>query len=208
MRQENPPVGEVELEKRLLNRADALRRRLEMRIPARLQPEVSADDILQEVWVAAFRDISALIGQRPDAFDRWLVRVAERKLLGAIRRTRALKRGGYKRALRDAIGRLSSLSTLWDRVASPGRTPSRTVAAKEAVDAVQIALSTLPEQDRRAIRLRYLEGRSLAETATAMAKSPAAVNSLLFRGRRRLRRCLGHAAKFFSDAKDSRDPIQ
>ena len=89
MRQQIPPVDEVELEKRLLNRADVLRRRLEMGIPARLQPEVSADDILQEVWVAAFREIPALIGQRPDAFDRWLVRVAERKLLGAIRRTRA-----------------------------------------------------------------------------------------------------------------------
>jgi hypothetical protein len=51
-------------------------------------------------------------------------------------------------------------------------------------------LRRLPRDQRRAIQLHHLEGRSLAEVAHTMRRSKQAVVGLLFRGLRRLRRLL------------------
>ncbi len=45
----------------------------------------------------------------------------------------------------------------------------------------------LPDDQREAIRLRYLSGRSLEETAAAMQRSPGAVRGLVQRAKQALR---------------------
>ncbi|MHC4090114.1 MAG: RNA polymerase sigma factor [Planctomycetota bacterium] len=208
MIQHSASRNEVELDRHLLHNADRLRRYLTPKIPPGLRGQVSADDVLQDVWLAAFKGVADFQAQGQDCFDRWLTRLAQRKLTDACRRARSSKRGGKAATLRNADGRLSSFGALWDRVTSPERTPSRAVSAKEAAQAVLAALGTLPQPHRRAMRLCYIEGRSIAETARAMAKTPAAVNSLLFRGRRHLRKRLGRAGKYFSDSGETDGPVQ
>ena len=163
---------------------------------------MSADDILQETWIAAFRHVGSFRANRPDAFDRWITVIAERKLIDACKGARRLKRGSTQRAAQPKPHQTTSWMDLFSYVASQERTPSRVMSAKEAQCAVQVALSSLPEDRRRAVWMRHIEGRSVAETAEAMKKTPAAVTSLVFNGLRQLGRQLGQAAKFFSDAPD------
>jgi hypothetical protein len=66
--------------------------------------------------------------------------------------------------------------------------------------ALQAAIEELPAQQRDALVLRELGGLSYAELATALAVSGPAVESLLFRARRRLRRRLRAAFAAVSGA--------
>ena len=52
------------------------------------------------------------------------------------------------------------------------------------------ALNQLPEAQRDAVELHHLQGCSLAETADALDRTPAAVVGLLRRGMKRLRELL------------------
>jgi DNA-directed RNA polymerase specialized sigma24 family protein len=45
---------------------------------------------------------------------------------------------------------------------------------------------------------RYVEGKSLAETATAMRRSPAAVRGLVDRAKQSLRKALGRSSRWFA----------
>ena len=193
-------LTEAELQELLLTRANRLHRQAARKIPPRFKSVISAEDILQEVSIAAFRGLPSFRADRPDAFDRWMTTLVERKVVDACRAARTLKRGGGRPTVKNRRSRASSLADLFDRVASSGRTPSREVSAKEAVHAVQIALGSLPGDRRRAIWMRHIEGLSRAEIAKAMHKTDAAVNSLLFNGLRQMRRRLGQATAFFSNA--------
>jgi RNA polymerase sigma-70 factor (ECF subfamily) len=61
----------------------------------------------------------------------------------------------------------------------------------EAALALLDALHSLPETQAEAIRLRYLEGLTLAEIVDRMDKSETAVAGLLKRGLAKLRTTLG-----------------
>jgi RNA polymerase sigma factor (sigma-70 family) len=191
------------LQAELLARAETLRRYIQGKIPARFRAVIPAEDVLQEVWIAALRSFSRFRPGRPDALDRWLMGITNHKLLDALKAAGRLKRGGGAPLAHGAGNRRTSLADLFARVASPGKTPSRDVAAHEAAHAVQIALSRLPDDRRRAIQLRYLEERPRSEIAREMGRSAAAVNSLLFNGLRELRAGIGDIARFFSDARSS-----
>jgi RNA polymerase sigma-70 factor (ECF subfamily) len=54
------------------------------------------------------------------------------------------------------------------------------------------ALAELPEAQREAVVLRHWHGRTLAETATHMNRTPASVVGLLQRGLKALRERLAH----------------
>ena len=53
---------------------------------------------------------------------------------------------------------------------------------------------------RRAISMRYVEGLSVQEIAVVLGKTKSAIHRLLFHGLRQMRKCLGWAGRFFSDA--------
>ncbi|MBU0718204.1 MAG: sigma-70 family RNA polymerase sigma factor [Planctomycetes bacterium] len=195
----NSAIDEVELKPLLMERAEQLHQRVRRRIPVRLQSTISPDDILQEVWIAAFRGVGSLRNTGPDSVDRWLSKIVQRRLLDAIRDARRIKRGGQDRFEQAGPRQTTSYVDLFTRVAGNQRTPSSEVATREAVHAVQIALGTLPPDYREAITLHHLDGCSCQELAEVMQKSHPAVHSLLYRGLRMLRQHLGTAGRFFSD---------
>ena len=189
----------------LMQRAEGLRSILARKIPKRFRALIAVEDILQDVWIAAFRARTDFRPTDPGAFDRWLMVLTSRRLADALRTVGAMKRGGLQHILREGEYRRTSLADVFGRFASPDRTPSREVSAREAAHAVQIALSCLPEPRRRAVHMRYIEGRSRAEIARRMHKTDSAVNSLLYHGLRDLRERLGDACQFLSDGGSSAD---
>jgi len=189
----------------LLGRVGQLRRYIGSKIPPRLCPIISPDDILQEAWIAAYRMFPRGELDGPNVLDRWLRTVVNRKLIDAIRTARRLKRGGDRELVRDVGVSLTSFSGLFERLQSPHRTPSTELHAIETGHAVLISLNGLNAARKQAIRMRFIEGLSRKEIAHRMGRSEAAVSSLQFHGLRQLRRMLGDAAKYFSDARSS-DP--
>lgn len=199
-------IEERTLWRTLLAGAPRLRQYLAAKIPVRLQGAISAEDLLQEVWLSAFQGLGGFRQDGPDALDRWLTCIAHRKLLKAIKAAQRVKRGGRHVILQGNGNRVSSMLDLFVRVAAPGRTPSSEAAVAEAADAVQIALASLPEARRRAVWMRHIEGRPCAEIAEAMGKTKPAVNSLLFHGLQQLRDQLGDPSRFLSDVPTSEEP--
>jgi RNA polymerase sigma-70 factor (ECF subfamily) len=198
-RQRSLPKNAGLVQSQFMEQADRLHAFVQKRIPKRLQGVLAADDVLQEVWLSAFRAHPHFKDDSPDALDRWLTRIAERKLVDSIRRARRRKRGGADRFQPQDEWRRSSFVDLFVRLSSDGRSPSSESAAKEAVRAVQVALRTLPDSCRETVTMCHIEGRTRAEIAHITGRTPAAVNSLLYRGLRMLRDRLKPGERFFSD---------
>jgi RNA polymerase sigma-70 factor (ECF subfamily) len=121
------------------------------------------DDLVQEVFTAAFRRLASL--RRPEAFCGWLA---------AIARNRA---ADHQRQARDEVELPRHL---------PGGTPVDPEAA-EALDAVR----SLPGAYRETLLMRLVEGMSGAEIAERTGLTPASVRVNLHRGMKLLREKLG-----------------
>ncbi len=182
----------------LMRRAARLHAYVRRKISSHMRSLLSPEDILQEVWIACFRNVATFRANEPDAFDRWLRTITDRKIVDAIRWAKRLKRGVRARFERMAQRRTTSFADLFGRVAAIQRTPSSEEGARETAVAVQIALSSLPDAHRTAITLYHIDGKSRKEVAQAMERSIPAVHGLLFRGMQKLRDELGPAHKFMS----------
>ncbi len=145
-----------------------------------------ASDATSEAFLAAARLTSE---GRGVSIDRaWLFTVAKRRLIdqwrAASRELRRLERLGWSRS-RDLGGGLG------DEV--------RCVSAAEVVQ----ILGSLPDRQRAALTLRYLDECSVSEVAEALAIEYSAAESLLARGRRSFERAWV-ASGLQSDAKGGR----
>lgn len=169
------------------------------KVPPALRSVIDADDVVQDSHVEAYRHVSSFEPRGPDAFDRWIRTIALRKLRDQIKRHRAAKRGGGAVALTPA-GRAvdDSMIALLDTLAGPGRTPSRSVARIEAIEAVQGALNDIDEHYRQVIWMVHIEGRPVAEAARALGRTERAIHGLTRRGLEQLRERLGERCNFLS----------
>ncbi len=186
------------LEELLLNHYARLEARIAKKIPADLRSRVSAEDVLQEAFSAAVRGIRGFEPDGPDAFYRWLATLAEHRLIDLIRESRAEKRGGGRVGLQADPAESRDVIDLLSVLAVHVRTPSRSAAHHEMVAAIQTALERVEERYREVLRLRYVEGLSVTQTAERLGKTEPAVMMLCHRGLRRLRDELGTSSGFFS----------
>jgi len=186
----------VALEQLLLAHYDQLERQIGAKLPPRLQSTQAVEDILQLTFMQAFRDIGRF-EQRPDAtFGDWLARIADNRLLDAIKTHDRSKHGGDLHRLEDASPNDSRMASLWALIAAPDTSPGSAVARGEALHALQVALAGLPHDQHEAIRLRLLDGKSLEETAAAMSRTCDAVRGLVHRGKQGLLDAMGRASKW------------
>ncbi len=192
-----------DLLERLVARADRIRSFVSDKTPPKLRSHISPDDILQEVSMAAFRKVSSFTYHSESSFDRWLTTITKNKLADALLAARTRHRLGQQADVRAFKKRSASFLDLLDHAASPQLTPSRENATKEAVGAIRIVLSSLPDDRRQAITMHYIDGKPAAEIANAMQKTAKAVEGLLYHGLRQMRKRLGHEGKYFSDARSS-----
>ena len=172
---------------------------IQKQVPADLRGVLSADDVCQDAYVSVFRQITSFQPHNERAFECWLLTIADRKLVDAIRTQRAAKRGGGKRVdARYARDDTSSMIELLDVLAVHERTPSRSAAHRELVGVIQDALDGLKEDYREVLHLRYIQSLSVAETAQKMGRSEGAVMMLCNRGLQQLGEVIGDPSKFFS----------
>ena len=187
------------LERLLLGYYDRLASRIARKIPSFLRNTVTEEDILQETFIEVFQRIESFEMKGERAFYRWLVTIADHRLLDLVKAHQAVKRGGGKIKINtQKQSNEDSVDELIELLAGPQQTPSRSVARHEAAAAIQAGLVTINEDYRYAIQLRYFDGLSPAEVGKIMSRSPHAVHNLCHRGLKELRAALGRSSQYFT----------
>jgi RNA polymerase sigma-70 factor (ECF subfamily) len=182
------------LEQLLLAHHDPLAAYIRLRLCRRLSSVSDDEDILHKTYVKAFRGIASFAGRSGESFSAWLRTIARHQIADDLKRRRNERRSPE----RPKEGGSSWILDLRERVVDRTDTPSKEVARREAVRAMQVALAALPDSHRQAIWLRYLQGLSLEESAKRMGRSLDSVRGLCARGRQRLREILGRASAYLS----------
>jgi RNA polymerase sigma factor (sigma-70 family) len=138
-----------------------------------LRDPVEAEDATQQVFLAAHRSVTG--GSPPRDPVPWLAAIARNECRA---RSRSRRRAASELPLRA--------ESLPDPVAAAARTAD--------LDALWRALADLPRRQRKAFLLRELGGLSYRELGVALGVTQPAVESLLFRARKRLRDALTAAS--------------
>jgi RNA polymerase sigma-70 factor (ECF subfamily) len=187
----NAKAGDqLALERLLVMYGAATRQFIAGRLSTAHQSYLDPEDILQQTFIHAFRDIRQLQGETQPEFEAWLKAIAENRWRDAARALNRAKRGGqYRRAL-PAQSSTNSIVDLVELLSAGGRSPSSYLVRDEVVMAVQDAIRRLPANYRQAIELRFLEGKSLDEAAVIMNCSSRAVQGLVDRAKKKMRQSL------------------
>lgn len=136
-------------------------------VARRVPDRQEAEDVTAEVFAAAFVALpakKALSGPYP-----WLLGIARRKIADSLRRRG--RREGRTQALTE------------DLRAERGDLPEVALAREERARLLRGMLAALPEDQREALLLHYVEELPQAEMAAVLGRSAGAVNSLLQRAR-------------------------
>lgn len=188
----------VALGRLLLDHFDPLYRYIAARIPSLWHGLVSVEDVLQDAFVHATRDIATYEPRPGTPLWHWLKAIVEHRLLDHQKTAERLKRGGgFRRVGHSNDGRSSSAVQLVELLSDGGDTPSGAMARQEAVDAIQLAVGDLPEDQQEAVRRCCLNGDTVDDTAAGMGRTPGAVRGLLHRAKKTLSATLGRSSKWF-----------
>jgi RNA polymerase sigma factor (sigma-70 family) len=130
-----------------------------------LHNEADAEDVTQTTFLNAYRAFQR--GERPHTPHNWLIKIAHNVC---------------RQRFRESSRRPREVE--FDDAHTPGTTDNNDVPT---ADEIRRALGFLAFNQRAALVMRELEGRSYAEIAEVLDISVAAVETLMFRARRALR---------------------
>jgi RNA polymerase sigma factor (sigma-70 family) len=152
-------------------------RRIHAYIMGMVKDHGRAEDITQEVFVSALRRMRET--ERPIAFKPWVYEIAKNACIDQFRRSR--------RAEEISLEADEGLAPAdYGRLVGSDPTPDMAVAAKQDLDNLCGAFGGLSDAHHEILVLRELEGLSYREIGDRMGMSRPAVESTLFRARRRL----------------------
>jgi RNA polymerase sigma-70 factor (ECF subfamily) len=166
-----------------------LHRLAEGRLGERLEVRVDASDIIQQTFLEAHRSFQQFAGEDARELAAWLQGILDHKVAGAVRDHTLLRKRDVRReqSMDDSQGGKGPLKQELDAGHS---SPSEKAIREEDERRLAEALTTLPTDQREAVRLRHLEGWTLADIARRLGRSPAATAGLIKRGMQTLRRRL------------------
>src|SRR5215207_11643674 len=152
-------------------------RRIHAYVHGMVKDHQRAEDVTQEVFVSALRRMRAT--ERPIAFKPWIYEIAKNACIDQFRRSRRAEEVSY-----DAEEGLAPAD--YGRLVSHEPVPDAALVAKQQLDHLCGAFGGLSDAHHRILVLRELEGLSYREIGEKMGMSRPAVESTLFRARRRL----------------------
>lgn len=137
--------------------------------------QVEAEDVTQEVFLRLWR--------QPDRFDAargtlrsFLLTQAHGRAVDVVRSRMARRRREENDARTTASADYDLEREVWDLALT---------------DQVANAMSSLPDDERRAIQLAYFEGHTYREVAVLMSQPEGTVKSRIRNGMRRMKQTLG-----------------
>jgi RNA polymerase sigma-70 factor (ECF subfamily) len=156
-----------------------------------LRSRVDDSDVVQETFLAAYRDFASFRGTTEAELVAWLRNILAARLADLVR-WHVKARARDVRLQQSLAGKLDrSSQALAFALAARGASPSQEAARRELGVLLADAIQALPADYAEVIVLRHLEGLSFAEVATRMGRSLDSVEKLWVRALGRLRQQLG-----------------
>lgn len=156
-------------------------RYLDPRLNGRLDPA----DVVQVTFLEAQRDLPSFRGHQIEELLGWLRNILRNNVSSAHQRHLFTQKRSAGREVSNSP--TDSRPAITDLAPSETTSPSQRLMRDETAVYLANCLEGLPETQREALRLRYVEGFSLKQMAEAMKKSEMAVAGLLKRGLQTLR---------------------
>lgn len=144
-----------------------------LQLDPRLRGQLDPSDIVQQTLLRAHEHFDQFRGRSDEEMRAWLRAILARTLVDAVRR--------FGRQKGDRARSLEAL------LASEESNPSHGALRAERLIELAEALARLPEDQRTAVELRYLQGLAVPDVAERMGRSTVSVTGLLYRGMRALR---------------------
>jgi RNA polymerase sigma factor (sigma-70 family) len=152
-------------------------RRIHAYVMGMVKDHGRAEDVTQEVFVSALRRMRET--ERPIAFKPWIYEIAKNACIDQFRRSRRTEEVSLQADEGLAPGD-------YGRLVGSDPTPDVAVAAKQDLDHLCGAFGGLSDTHHEILVMREFEGMSYREIGERMGMSRPAVESTLFRARRRL----------------------
>lgn len=152
---------------------DATYRRVFGYLLARVGEQAAAEDLLQDVYLAALQAIRRFRGRTEGEFIGWLLKIAHAKVMDRFRMQ-------YRHPERQTSDVLST------GVADP----MDAIDQRIRLDAISAALSQLTEDQRNVVLNRLVLGLDLEETSKLMGKNVGSIKALQHRALARLAKIL------------------
>jgi RNA polymerase sigma-70 factor (ECF subfamily) len=149
-----------------------------------LRNESEAEDVLQETYLRAFRNLADFRGT--SSVSTWLTRIALNEALGRLRRARPTL--DLSRA--ENVSSANTADVIPFPTMASESDPERTLARKQIAALLESAIDKLPDPFRVVFVLRAIEDMSIEETAQQLGVAEATVKTRLHRARRLLRKSL------------------
>ena len=181
----------------MADEGDELARRLEsfrnyllllarVQLDGRLSGKLDPADVVQQTMTRALEKRDLFHGCDDAQRAAWLRTLLSHTLIDVVRKF--VRPGVAERSLEAAVEQSSERSGL---LAADQTSPSGRFERQEQLVRLADALAILPEDQRRAVELKHLQGLTLIDVGRRMGRSVPAVAGLLQRGLRTLRAELG-----------------
>lgn len=141
---------------------------------ARLQNVSDAQDVVQEVFLNAYRTIGTL--RDPALIRAWLYRIALNRVRDVVRRRKVLGFFGL------------GAQTEPEDHPHPGPDSFDRMASRAFWEHLNAFLETLPAREREVFRLRFVDELSIPEICSVLGKNESTVKTHLYRAVEKFRR--------------------
>jgi len=162
--------------------------RVRAMVIARLAPAPSqrhdVDDLTQECLIGVLEGVATLREPRAAVLRAFASTIVSRRTADYIRRATAEE----KRNPRPRDAGASIDSDLWASILADSLSPGGSVAKRDEIRRILLALSGLKDRYRRIVTLAFIDQISMAEIAEQLGVSRPAASMLLMRAVRTLRR--------------------
>jgi RNA polymerase sigma-70 factor (ECF subfamily) len=165
---------------------EQLRESAKRQLGSRVRVRVDASDVVQQTALSAVRSIGDFGGYDEAAFLSWLEQIQARNIADCIRQHVNAERRSIDREVGRQLDQSNFASNQNGTLVGVGNDAIQIEQGK----LLQAALETLPVDQREAVSLRHIEGKTIEEVASALARSKPAVAGLIKRGIKRLRSTL------------------
>jgi RNA polymerase sigma-70 factor (ECF subfamily) len=163
---------------------------IERRLGAALRRKIEPEDLIQETSAEAVRSLPQVEFGDREVFG-WLCQIAERRIIDAHRKYIASQKRSAGREVPIHAPADTSRGGLVDLLIASMTTASQAFSRDQKQIRIAEALERLNDEQRLALRLRYVDGLPSKEIAAQLGKSDGAVRVLLTRSLARLQQILG-----------------
>lgn len=184
--------GQMELSRLMDLQRQHLRRFVECRINQKVASRLDASDIIQEVYIRAFRGLDTYLVDPEIPPMVWLRRLSKQILSEAHRK--------QFRQLRSPYQEQSNIneSFIWRIVDSTDSI--RTEAEKrDTAERIRSLLSQLSEIDREVLEMRHLEGYTIRDIAELLDLTQDTIKKRYYRALSRFREIVSQSQEFLDN---------